>query len=75
MRLIDADKLREVYDFNRRGSKKYSDVYADCIFTLDRADTIEAIPIKWIEDYCMKHNLSLQSPVETMLKRWREENE
>lgn len=43
----------------------------------DKVEVAETqlIPREWIERYCFLNNLSLRSPIETMLKKWDKENE
>lgn len=47
MRLIDANKLQDYFWDNR--SKLFQS--KDCRIAIDKAPTVEAIPIEWIEKY------------------------
>ena len=82
-RLIDADKLRTQFpepadwlDINQTLVHK-TGIWAN----IDAADTVEAIPVEWIEakmQWLREHNGAFYDPayfLETMLKEWKEEQE
>lgn len=83
MRLIDADKLEPIekyvgfYDPSTQEFVRF--VYMEDI---EKADTVEAIPIKWIEqwerDYIyadpIDRMLGAHTAVVYMLKDWEKEN-
>ena len=78
MRLIDADVLLEDLknraDWFKKG--EYIPISAE-EFTeiVDESETVDAIPVEWIEkEYC-KMMCGLPMSVSQMLKIWGEENE
>lgn len=77
MRLIDADKLEEKIDDISRGYTSVYGVEEDDIYN---AETVEAIPVSWIESEIKKlrtmdFDLATMTAgqIEAMLKKWREE--
>ena len=65
MRLIDADKLRHalIMGHDLVGAK-YTDM----------ADTVEAIPIEWIEEWGWKNGMSESMSLRVMIDDWKAEN-
>ena len=65
MRLIDADKLRhELIMGHDLIGAKYTDM----------ADTVEAIPIEWIEEWGWKNGMSESMSLRVMIDDWEKEN-
>ena len=81
-RLIDADKLRAEYKDPEdiRDSAKALFHVTGIWANIDAADTVEAIPVEWIEaeiKYLKALDFEFASlaagQIEAMLKKWREE--
>ena len=74
-KLIDVDNIEIVQIARGNGKTLFAEMFKKII---NAAPTVEAIPIKWIEqygknnwfDYGTQHNA-----ITCMLKAWKEENE
>lgn len=70
MRLIDADKLN-IYDV--------SPAYGTCVMGITEEDielapTVEAIPIYWIEEWCLSQDLEyIRIAIKKMMDNWKAE--
>ena len=76
MRLIDADKLIELFTPYASEDKKV--VYQPRQLKIDdlkNAPTVEAVPIEWIREWYTKHSPLIGSYVAYMLLDWQAENE
>lgn len=85
MRLIDADLLK-VELLGRAGEQTdrlYKDTNAINIYSIsiaemtdiEKAETVEAIPVEWIENYITKISWEdEQAVIQDMLDRWEKEN-
>jgi hypothetical protein len=88
-RLIDADKLKEAIE-KHKGTVNSTDLFKYCfdggvdksLFEIESAETVEAIPIDWIEAEikrlrAMDFEFATMTAgmIEAMLKRWKEEQE
>ena len=66
MRLIDADKLRhELIMGHDLVGAKYTDM----------AETVDAIPIEWIEKWGFQNGMSESMSLRVMIDDWEKENE
>ena len=90
-RLIDADKLsRKSCAFGTRkncescGEVKTipnipcNEIRLDFLRMIDKAPTVEAIPIEWIDSYITDSDIGLRAndpiKIKIMLEDWKEEN-
>lgn len=76
MRLIDADNL-DKYDWGH-----LKEVSKEALFLIETEPTVEAIPVKWIKEWCNTQNgksleerLLKRYGVLTLLEDWEKENE
>ena len=71
MRLIDADKIDYIM-----GEKPSSLDYVRRAHIADEP-TVEAIPVKWLADFCYKCEKETQqlSEIRLAIETWRKENE
>jgi hypothetical protein len=88
MRLIDADKLftwlvsswRNKYPIGDGSQFDIVHIY-EIKEEIDNAETVDAIPIKWIEQYIGKEikrygcKIPETNSIQNMLNDWRKENE
>ena len=97
MRLIDADKLKELFedlqitfeeDLSRfkdeelYSPERYRDTQRgrvegviDCIMDLEQAETVEAIPIEWINKWVVTKFAGAGRVIDALLDDWEKENE
>lgn len=69
MRLIDADRLKLVFEKNV--------VSADIFNSLiDEQPTVDAIPVQWIEEWLLSCDVTYKRlAIESLLKDWQAEQE
>ena len=76
MRLIDADKLETTAVLGvqlQHADSRYYYFYEE--ETVDKAPTIKAIPIEWIEEWGWKNGMSESMSLRVMIDDWEKENE
>ena len=75
MRLIDADKLKELPWMIDRGMNDANEEYVT-MEGIDSQETIEAIPIEWIREKSKDYmnNLWYEQSIRYMLDVWYSEN-
>lgn len=86
MRLIDADEFAieepKLWDWDSIDGISSTAVLKQCIWDVQCAPIVKAIPIEWIKEWCNKQNsksleerLLKRYGVITMLEDWEKENE
>ena len=72
MRLIDADELKKQFVGYKYGTNAI-------FFWINKAPTVKALPIVWIDTYCTDCSIDLRDndakAIKKLLEDWREENE
>ena len=90
MRLIDADRLKVEMQLNKTSyeisdvDERQNEVVDWCIKDVDNADTVEAIPIEWIEAVIEKYasyeyhveidDIEARWTLDALIEDWRAEN-
>lgn len=83
MRLIDADEFAieepKLWDWSSVDGISSTAVLKQCIWDVQCAPTVKAIPIEWIEKYKRVRGwevtVTTQNAIDNMLNAWEEENE
>lgn len=83
MRLIDADEFAieepKLWDWSSVDGISSTAVLKQCIWDVQCAPTVKAIPIEWIEKYKRVRGwevtVTTQNAIDNMLNAWEKENE
>lgn len=83
MRLIDADEFAieepKLWDWSSVDGISSTAVLKQCIWDVQCAPTVKAIPIEWIEKYNRVRGwevtVTTQNAIDNMLNAWEKENE
>lgn len=79
MRLIDADEFAieepKIWDWSSVDGISSTAVLKQCIWDVQCAPTVEAIPIEWIEKWGYQNGMSESMSLAVMIDDWRLEHE
>jgi len=75
-RLIDADTLKAVFEEKSSVAVCGAKLCKAIISRIDEEPTVDAVPIDWIEDWCLSQDLEyVRIAIKKMMYNWKAERE